>query len=64
MTPSFWPLYHIPGLTGLSIKRTLGLILALSGKNTLKEEREIMYVVFSLDVYLVITIQNVFIGVL
>ena len=40
MTPSFWPLYHIPGLTGLSIKRTLGLILALSGKNTLKEERQ------------------------
>ena len=40
MTPSFWPLYHIPGLTGLSIKRTLGLILALSGKNTLKEQRE------------------------
>ena len=37
MTPSFWPLYHIPGLTGLSIKRTLGLILALSGKNTLKQ---------------------------
>ena len=40
MTPSFWPLYHIPALTGLSIKRTLGLILALSGKDTLKEERE------------------------
>ena len=40
MTPSFWPLYHIPALTGLSIKRTLGLILALSGKNTLKEQRE------------------------
>ena len=42
MTPSFWPLYHIPGLTGLSIKRTLGPILVLSGKNTiiLKTNRE------------------------
>ena len=35
MAPSFWTLYHILGLTGLSIKRTLGLILSLSGKNTI-----------------------------
>ena len=49
MTPSFWPLYHIPGLTGLSIKRTLGLILALSGKNKLqKRERVSEYLLASI----------------
>ena len=40
MAPSFWPLYHIPGLTGLSIKRTLGPILVLSGKNTIIEDEQ------------------------
>ena len=47
MTPSFWPLYHIPALTGLSIKRTLGLILALSGRNTLKERNKYYFYIFS-----------------
>ena len=43
MATSFCPVYHIPGLTGLSIKRTLGLILALSGKNPIIQDEDINF---------------------